>query len=165
MPGPRPPRVRLRSTRGASIAAVIYALVERGALLRPEHAAELRGSILVRLGETYKPVRIDLSGSEIEVGDADGDGDDRAHDLVIDGALPDVIALIASPLAGGLPKPTTAMGRAALGRLADGRVELTGPLNLARGVLRLLSAMPESRRAVTSAATDSALLEPPDPTL
>jgi hypothetical protein len=162
MPGPRPPRVRLRSTSGASIAAVIYALVERGALLRPEHAVELRGSVLLRLGEPYKPVRIDLSGNEIEVGDADDDGDDRAHDLVIDGALPDVIALISSPLAGGLPKPTTAMGRAALGRLADGRVELTGPLGLARGVLRLLSATPESRRRVTE-ATGSALLQPPDP--
>jgi hypothetical protein len=55
------------------------------------------------------------------------------------------------------------MGRAALGRLADGRVELTGPLNLARGVLRLLSATPESRRRVTAAA-DSALSQPPDPT-
>jgi hypothetical protein len=58
------------------------------------------------------------------------------------------------------------MGRAALGRLADGRVELTGPLNLARGVLRLLSAMPESRwRGVTAAGTGSALLQPPDPML
>jgi hypothetical protein len=137
--------VRLRSTRGASIAAVIYALVERGALLRPALAAELRGSVLVRLGDPYKPVRVDLCGDEIEVSDCDDV--DRAHDLVIDGALADVIALIASPLAGGLPKPTTVMGRAALGRLADGRVEFSGPLHLARGLLKLLSAMPESRRS------------------
>ncbi len=145
------PCVRLRSTRGTSISAVIYALVERGVLLRPALAGELRGSVLMRLGDPYKPVRVDLCGGEIEVGDCDDD--DRAHDLVIDGALHDVIALIASPLTGGLPRPTAAMGRAALARLADGRVELSGPLNLARGLLRLLSAMPESRRTATSPAT------------
>ena len=129
---------------------VIYALVERGVLLRPALAVELRGSILMRLGDPYKPVRVELCEGEIEVGDCDGD--DRAHDLVIDGALHDLIALIGSPLTGGLPRPTTAMGRAALARLVDGRVQLSGPRNLARGLLRLLSAMPESRRTATSPA-------------
>jgi len=130
---------------------VVYALVERGVLLRPALAVELRGSILMRLGDLYKPVRVDLCEGEIEVGDCEDD--DRAHDLVIDGALHDVIALIASPLTGGLPKPTTAVGRAALARLVDGRVQLSGPVNLARGLLQLLSAMPESRRTQTSPAT------------
>ena len=145
------PRVQLRSTRGTSISAVIYALLERGVLLRPALARELRGSVLMRLGRPYKPVRVDLCEGEIEVGDYDED--DRAHDLVIDGALHDVCALIASPLTGGLPRPTTAIGRAALARLVDGRVAFSGQLNLARGLLRLLSAMPEPRRATTSPAT------------
>ena len=147
------PCVRLRSTRGTSISAVIYALVERGVLLRPALAGELRGSVLMRLGDPYKPVRVDLCGGEIEVGDCDDD--DRAHDLVIDGALHDVIALIASPLTGGLPRPTTAIGRAAIARLVDGRVAFSGPLNLARGLLRLLSAMPEPRRAATTSLATS----------
>jgi len=129
---------------------VIYALVERGVLLRPALAVELRGSILMRLGDPYKPVRVELCEGEIEVGDCEDD--DRAHDLVIDGALHDFIALIGSPLTGGLPRPTTAMGRAAFARLVDGRVQLSGPRNLARGLLRLLSAMPESRRSATSPA-------------
>ena len=142
------PRVQLRSARGT---AVIYALLERGVLLRPALARELRGSVLMRLGHPYKPVRADLCEGEIEVGDCDDH--DRAHDLVIDGALHDVCALIASPLTGGLPRPTTAIGRAALARLVDGRVAFSGPLNLARGLLRLLSAIPEPQRAATSRAT------------
>jgi hypothetical protein len=147
------PHVQLRSTSGTSISAVIYALLERGVLLRPALACELRGSIQLRLGHPYKPVRVDLCEGEIEVGDCDNN--DRAHDLVIDGALHDVCALIASPLTGGLPRPTTAIGRAAIARLVDGRVAFSGPLNLARGLLRLLSAMPESRRAATTSPATS----------
>ncbi len=119
-------------------------------LLRPALACELRGSVLLRLGHPYKPVRVDLFQGEIEVGDCDDN--DRAHDLVIDGALNDVCALIASPLTGGLPRPTTAIGCAAIARLVDGRVAFSGPLNLARGLLQLLSAMPESPCAATSPA-------------
>ena len=143
------PRVRLRSTRGTSISAVVYALLERGVLLRPGLARELRGNVLMRLGHPYKPVLVDLCEGEIDVGDCD---DHPSPDLVIDGALHDVCALIASPLTGGLPRPTTAIGRAALARLFDGRVAFSGQLNLARGFLRLLSAMPESRRAASRPA-------------
>ena len=49
-----PPDARSASgcaTRGTSISPVIYALVERGVLLRPALAVELRGSILMRLGD------------------------------------------------------------------------------------------------------------------
>ena len=89
----------------------------------------------------------------IEGGDCDYN--DLTHDLVIDGALHDVCALIASPLTRGLPRPTTATGRAAIARLVDGRVAFSGPLNLARGLLRLLSAMPEPRRAATTSLATS----------
>jgi hypothetical protein len=86
----------------------------------------------------YAPVRIDFRGDEIEVGD-DFESHDRAHDLEVIGRMGDVTALIAAPLTGGLPKPTTRTGRAALARLADGRVEFNGPLALGRRLLRLLA--------------------------
>jgi hypothetical protein len=127
--------------RGTSIAATVYGLVQRGAMLRPELARELRGSVLVRFAEGYEPVRIDLRGDTIAVEDASGD--ERAHDLIIEGALPAVTTLISAPLMGGLPKPTTAEGRAALARLAEGDVELDGPLRLTRSLLRLLSLAPD----------------------
>jgi hypothetical protein len=137
------PKVRLGRTGGGSITAVIFAFFERGAILRPRHARELRGSVLLRFSEDYQAVEVDLRGEEILV--ADARDADRAHDLVVAGAFHDFAALIAAPLAGGLPRPTTAIGRAALGRLADGRIEFEGPLRLARGLLRLISALPEKQ--------------------
>jgi len=71
----------------------------------------------------------------------------------------DVTALIAASLTGGLPKPTTRPGRAALARLADGRVEFDGPLALGRKQLRLLAIddvavrAPEEARAERAART------------
>jgi hypothetical protein len=134
------------------VAAAVFAFVERGAILRPQHARELRGSVLLRFGADFPAVEIDLRGDEIVVGDARAD--DRARDLVVEAAFHDFVALVASPLTGGLPRPTSAIGRAALGRLADGRIEFEGPLRLARGLLRLLSALPDkpgSRRTAREA--------------
>ena len=119
----------------------MFAFIERGAILRPQHARELRGSVLLRFSEGYQAVEVDLRGDEILV--ADARDADRAHDLVIEGAFHDFAALVAAPLTGGLPRPTSPVGRAALGRLADGRIELEGPLRLARGLLRLISALPD----------------------
>jgi hypothetical protein len=129
--------VRLASVSDGSIAASFVAIVERGAMLRPELAAEIGASLLIRFAEGYPPVRVDFHHDEIVV--SDSDGDDCARDLTIAGHLPDIIALIAAPLAGGLPKPTTGAGRAAIARLADGRVEFGGSLRVARSVLRLLA--------------------------
>jgi hypothetical protein len=137
------PKVRLGRTGGGSISAAVFAFVERGAILRPQHARELRGSVLLRLSEDYQAVEVDLRGDEILV--ADARDADRAHDLVLEGAFHDFAALIAAPLTGGLPRPTNAIGRAALGRLADGRIEFEGPLRLARGLLRLMSALPDKQ--------------------
>jgi len=137
------PRVRLGRTGGGSISAAVFAFVERGAILRPQHARELRGSVLLRFSEDYQAVEVDFRGDEILV--ADAHDADRAHDLVLEGAFHDFAALLASPLTGGLPRPTNAIGRAALGRLADGRIEFEGPLRLARGLLRLMSALPDKQ--------------------
>ncbi|MCW3041388.1 MAG: hypothetical protein JWM31_3293, partial [Solirubrobacterales bacterium] len=120
-----PPKVLLGELADESIAASVYVLVKHGVQLRPAHAADLRGSVLLRFADDYAPVRIDFRGAEIHVEDA-RHHEDRAHDLEIVGRLGDVNALIASPLAGGLPKPTTPRGRAALARLADGRVDFVG---------------------------------------
>lgn len=144
------PAVLLGEFAADSIAASVYVLVRHGVILRPRLAAELRGSVLLRFVDDYAPVRIDFAGHEIHVADGQVVAD-RAHDLEIVGRLGDVTALIAAPLAGGLPKPTSPRGRAALARLADGRVDFIGTLGLARKVLMLLAvddrAADDSRRA------------------
>jgi hypothetical protein len=79
-------------------------------------------------------VRIEGRDGAIEVGDCPG----GAADLEIRAALPDLVVLVSAPLAAGIPTPTDARGRAALARLADGRVQLRGSVVLGRRLLRLL---------------------------
>lgn len=138
LPAPIAPPVRLGHIGDDSVAVSVYVLVRHGVQQHPDLAAAMRASIRMRFAEGYAPVRIDLRGDEIEVGD-ELDADDRAYDLDFSGRLGDVTALIAAPLAGGLPKPTTRQGRRAIARLADGRVEFDGSLALARNLLRLLA--------------------------
>jgi hypothetical protein len=150
------PVVRLGHVAEDSVAANLYVIVAHGVGHRPEMAAAMRCSVLLRFLDGYAPVRIDFRGDEVEVAD-DAEGTDRAHDLEVTGRMGDVTALIAAPLAGGLPKPTTRAGRAALARLADGRVEFDGPLALGRRLLHLLAIenvaikVPKERRARASA--------------
>jgi hypothetical protein len=150
------PVVRLGQVADDSVAANLYVIVAHGVGHRPEMAAAMRCSVVLRFLDGYAPVRIDFRGDEVEVAD-DAEGADRAHDLEVTGRMGDVTALIAAPLAGGLPKPTTRAGRAALARLADGRVEFDGPLALGRRLLRLLAIdgvavkVPKERRAKASA--------------
>ena len=54
------PKVRLGRTGGGSVSAAVFAFVERGAILRPQHARELRGSVLLRFSEDYEAVEVDL---------------------------------------------------------------------------------------------------------
>jgi hypothetical protein len=139
--------VRLGKLADGSIAPSVYVLVRHGAAMRPQLAESMRGSVLLHFGEGHAPVRIDFCGEVIDVCD-DADDDDRACDLVLTGRLADVNALVVAPLAGGLPKPTTRLGRSAIARLADGRVDFDGPLSLGRSLLRLLAIdpVPVSRR-------------------
>lgn len=132
------PEVVLGTLSDDSIAASVYVLVRHGVLLRPGLATDLRASVLLRFADDYSPVRVDFRGDEIHVEDA-RHVEDRAHDLEIVGRLGDVNALIAAPLTGGLPKPTSPRGRQALARLADGRVDFVGSLGIARKVLMLLA--------------------------
>jgi hypothetical protein len=135
----RAPHVWLGPTADDSIAVSIYVLVRDGVRARPELAAGMRGSVCLRFTDGYAPVRIDLHGDEIEVRDAIEDGEDDVCELELYGRLGDIAALVAAPLAGGLPNPATRPGRQAIVRLADGRIDVDGPLGLARDVLKLLA--------------------------
>lgn len=127
------PAVTLSAVDGESIAPTVFALVDRAVLHRPSVAAELAGrSVRLELG--YPPVRVSF-GDDVVVADDDG----TPVDTVISGRLPDLSVLIAAPLAGGLPNPTRADGRAALARLADKRVALQGSVGVGRRFLQLLS--------------------------
>lgn len=128
-----PMRVTLGETGEGSIAPTVFALVERAVSEHPGPAEELAGHA-VRLDLGYAPVRIAFAEGVV-VSDDDG----SPVDAEVRGALPDINALIAAPTAAGMPNPTRAAGRAALARLADGRVELDGSVGIARKLLRLLS--------------------------
>lgn len=132
------PRVVLGETGTHSVAATVYGLADRGARLRPDVAAALSGRIRLRFAEGYADVVLDCSPASIVVGD-DAGGE---VDAQIEAALPDFVVLVSAPLARGVPKPTDRRGRAALARLADGRVDFTGSLKLSRTLLRLLSVAP-----------------------
>jgi hypothetical protein len=132
--------VRLGDVGTRSVSATIYGLVDRGVRLRPDLAAGLQGRIAVTFAEDFADVLVEGSGGEIVIADRNG-----AHevDLEIHGSLADFVLLVAAPLAKGLPKPTDRRGRAALARIADGRIDFIGSLNLARRFLQLLSVSPE----------------------
>jgi hypothetical protein len=131
-----PPRVKLGHQASNGVAAGLLALVERGAVKRPRIARELRGRVEIRFAEDYPPVRLEFGDADVVV--EDGNGRSWTSDLVIEGALPDVIQLATAPLVGGLPKPTDKRGRAALASVAARRVRIDGSPLLARRVMKLL---------------------------
>ena len=102
--------VWLGPTASDSIAVSIYSLVRDGARRRPEHAAAMDATVRLRFAdERYPAVRIVFGGDDIQVAD---DRDPQALcDLELNGRLGDIAALIAVPLAGGLPNPATSAGR------------------------------------------------------
>ena len=125
-------QVILGNLGDGSVAAAVYAIVDRAVAKRPEVATELAGrDVRFELGEGCWPVRVRFGRHEIHVGDDDDSG---PVDLVVHGTLPDLQTLLVAPLTKGVPR-----SRAALARLADGRVSLDGPLGLGRAVLRLLA--------------------------
>ena len=124
-------QVHLGQIGDASIAAAVYAIVDRAVHQRPEVVAEMEGTtVKMRLGESYWPVRIRFGAGRVEVADDDG----GPADLVVEGTLPDLQTLLTAPLLKGVPR-----SKAALARLADGRVRLDGPVVLGRRLLRLLA--------------------------
>jgi len=129
-------RVRLGRVAEDSLAPAVLALVHAGVDRDPPFAAQTRGAVLLRFVEGFPSVRIEFGGTEVSV--ADACDDDTPADLEVTGRLPDVLLLVSVTQAAGLPMPTTTRGRAALARLADGRVEMDGPLRLGRRLLTLM---------------------------
>ena len=137
-----PPHVELREVGDNSVAATVYGLLDRGVGLRPDVAAETVGSVRITFAEGFAPVLIRFGGDIIEVGD-DAGGE---VDLDVTAALPDLVLCVSAPLTSGVPKPTSKVGRAALARMADGRVDFSGKLTLGRRLLQLMSVHPSSVR-------------------
>ena len=133
------PRVRLGRQAEDGIAPSIFGLIERGIAREPELVERMRGRVVFRFAEEFSPLRISFRPRIVVV----EDGDLRKPDLVISGRLPDIVHFATVPILGGplhgLPDPRVARGRAALGRLARGRVRMEGDSRLARRVLRLLA--------------------------
>jgi hypothetical protein len=59
-------------------------------------------------------------------------------DLIVEGSLTDIIAIMATPTFGGLPKLTHPHGRSTIVTIMAGRVRFRGNLFRARGLVRLL---------------------------
>jgi hypothetical protein len=135
----RAPQVRLGRMVEDGVAPSILGLIERGVSRDPGLAAQMRGRVVFRFEEDFSPMRINFRPRGVVV----EDGDLRKPDLVIAGRLPDIVHFATVPtLRGrlhGLPDPRRARGRAALGRLASGRVRIEGDNALARRLLRLLA--------------------------
>jgi hypothetical protein len=126
--------VNLGSLLPGGLAPAILAIVERGVRRRPVPARALRAEVELTMNEGYPPVRIVFAEGAVLV----EDGPAVEPDLRISGALPDLIALIASPAIGGVPVPFSARGRAALGTVALGRVRVEGRMALVRRLLSVI---------------------------
>lgn len=132
------PDVRLGALAADSLAPAIVVLVRAGAQREPAVAGALRGVIVLRFLEGHPPVRLTFAPDGITVADHDAVDGAARPDLQVTGRLPDLLLLVSVPQTAGLPLPTGVRGRAALARLADGRVEMDGPLQLGRRLLTLL---------------------------
>jgi hypothetical protein len=130
----RRPHVRLGQTGPDSIAPALFALLERGVARERDLAVATRGIVVLRFSEGYAPVRIAFAGGDVVVEDGD-----HGADVAIEGRLPDVVALTRARLLGRIPNPASRTGRAALARLADGRVRVQGDRPLGRVLLRLMA--------------------------
>ena len=131
-----PPEVKLGQTVSNGIAPSMYALIDRGVRRRPEVASALRGKVVIRFREDIAPVRISFGSRVIRV----EDGDLRSADLTVTGRLPHVVQLTITPMVRfGIPDFRDSRGRAALFRVASGRVRLGGDLALARRMLEMMA--------------------------
>lgn len=156
MSGTQAPSLQLGRTLRGGIAPSIYALVERGVLIRPGRAAAVRGRVQLRFRDAHPPVAMVFDGDRIEV----FDGEVERANLTVTAGLADVVLLTTAPLRMGMPSPVNARGRAVLQKMARGEIRLWGDLTLARAMLELMRIdVPEARFAKTpqaAPATDPA---------
>ena len=91
---------------------------------------------MIRFRDEIAPVRISFGRRVIRV----EDGDLRSPDLVVTGSLPHVVQLTVTPMVRfGIPDFRDSRGRAALLRVASGRVRLGGDLGMARRMLEMMA--------------------------
>jgi hypothetical protein len=124
--------VNLGAVADGSVAPAIRAIVERGVQQRPDLARE-PGRIRLRFEEGWPAVMIVLGDRVIVC-----DNETAPVDVEIAATLPDLVTLLTTPLAKGIPNPIRREGRAAIG-LLRGRVEIDGIRATALRLLRLLS--------------------------
>jgi hypothetical protein len=130
------PQVKLGRTVSNGIAPSMFALIERGVSRRPDLARVLSGKVVIRFREEIAPVRITFDHGAIRVEDGDSD----RSDLLVTGSLPHVVQLTVTPMTRlGIPDFRDVRGRAALLRVAFGRVRLRGDLGLARRMLEMMA--------------------------
>jgi hypothetical protein len=133
------PKVRLGRMVADGVSPSIFGLVERGIAREPGLVAVMRGRVVFRFDEDFSPLRIAFKPKSVVV----EDGDLRKPDLVIAGRLPDIVHFATVPMLRGrlhgVPDPRAPSGRAAIGKLASGRVQMEGDRTLARRLLRLLA--------------------------
>jgi hypothetical protein len=144
MPTSPAPAIRLGRTLRGGIAPSIYALVERGVLMRPQQAGMVHGRVQLRFRADHPPVAMRFEGGQIEV----FDGEIEKPNLTVTAGLADVVLLTTAPLRMGMPSPVNARGRAVLQKMASGQIRLSGSLALARSMLELMRIdVPEARFA------------------
>src|SRR4051812_9261695 len=124
--------VNLGAVADGSIAPAIRVIVEHGARRRPELARE-DGRIRLRFTEGWPSVLIVLGERLIVC-----DNEDAPADVEVTASLPDLVALLNTPLRGGIPNPVRREGHSAIGLLRGG-VAITGARTTGRRLLRLLS--------------------------
>lgn len=133
------PRIRLGRMVEDGVSPSIFGLIERGIAREPGLVALMRGRVVFRFDEGFSPLRIAFKPRSVVV----EDGDLRKPDLVIAGRLPDIVHFATVPMLRGrlhgVPDPRASRGRAAIGKLASGRVQMEGDRKLARRLLRLLA--------------------------
>lgn len=134
-----PHKVRLGRLVEDGVAPSIWGLLELGVERRPEVVARMSGRMVFRFEEEFSPLRIDFRPRTVVI----EDGDLRKPDAVIAGALPDIVHFLTVPMLGGrlggIPDPRAPKGRAAIARVAAGRVRIEGDRPLARRLLQLLA--------------------------
>lgn len=135
------PEVVLADAEPNGLARMLAGLLEGNLARRPERAALLRPAVVeVDATDVGVAVTVRLDGERVRV--SNGTGGPRP-DVRVRGSGHDLLALSAAPLRFGFPDPFRREGRAVLGRIASGKVRVSGmvrhPMVLSR-FSRLLSA-------------------------
>ena len=128
------PEVRLGALREGGLAPAVMAIVDRGIRRRPDLARTLRAEVELSFQDGHPPVRIAFADEVVLV----EDGPAQDPDVRIDGRLGDHIALMVTPVVGGLPSVFDARGRAVLGMVVSRRVRIQGSLGLLRRFLGVI---------------------------